>query len=67
LEQFERSNGLGYRRRGINSPYLWSCTNHYTKGRFVADGKFSPTAVAQYCGAAAMLKRLVERGLISFN
>jgi lysozyme family protein len=67
LEQFERSNGLGYRRRGINSPYLWSCTNHYTKGQFVADGKFSPTAVAQYCGAAAMLKRLVEKGLISFS
>ena len=30
-------NGFGYRSHGINTPYVWCFTNHYTKGRYVAD------------------------------
>lgn len=61
----ERYNGFGYRPRGIPTPYLWSFSNHYTKGKYVADGRFSPTAVSAQCGAAVLLKRMAERGLIS--
>lgn len=66
LYQLEKSNGLGYRKRKINSPYLWACTNHYTKGKFVG-GVFDPEATVKYCGAAAILKKLVEQGLVTFN
>jgi lysozyme family protein len=67
LLRFEATNGLGYRNRGTNSPFLWSCTNHYSKGLFVSERIFNPNAVATYCGAAAILKRLVERGLVKLD
>lgn len=60
LFRFERYNGFGYRPRGIPSPYLWSFSNHYKMGKFVADGQFSPTAVSRQCGAAVMLKALIK-------
>lgn len=58
LDRLERYNGLGYRRRGLPSPYLWSFSNHYEKGKFVADGHFDPDAVSKQCGGAVLLKRL---------
>lgn len=30
----EHYNGLGYKNLKVNSPYLWSGTNHYSKGSF---------------------------------
>ncbi len=33
----ERYNGAGYHKRGIHSPYLWSFSNNYKKGKFVAE------------------------------
>jgi lysozyme family protein len=62
LYELERYNGFGYRRRGLPSPYLWSFTTHYTKGKYVRDGVFDPEAVSQQCGAAALLLGLAERG-----
>ncbi|MER8583223.1 DNA/RNA non-specific endonuclease [Mesorhizobium sp. M1423] len=58
LYRFESYNGWGYRGRGINTPYLWSFSNHYSKGKFVKDGKFDPAAVSKQCGAAVVLKAL---------
>lgn len=53
----ETHNGLGYRKyRRINTPYLWSFTNHYTKGKYVADGKYDTEAVSKQCGCAPLLK-----------
>jgi lysozyme family protein len=63
LFALERFNGFGYRSRKIHSPYLWSFSNQYSKGKFVGDNLFSPTAVSQQCGAAVLLKRMVARGL----
>ena len=67
LYKFEAYNGFGYRKAGINipSPYLWSFSNHYTKGKFVADGKYSDSKVSAQCGAAVLLRRMEERQLIS--
>ena len=61
LYELEGYNGFGYRdyHPGVPSPYLWSFSNHYTRGKYVADGRFSPTAVSQQCGAALLLKQLV--------
>lgn len=64
LDRLERYNGLGYRRVGIPSPYLWSFSNHYTMGKFTADGVFSPTAVSQQCGGATLWRYMQDAGII---
>jgi lysozyme family protein len=61
LFQFERYNGFGYRRQGINSPYLWSFSNHYLRGKFTSDGIFDPNAVSKQVGAAVLLRRMSEK------
>jgi len=70
LDYIERYNGLGYRTgAGRNttppssSPYLWSGTTGYERGKYVADGKFSATAIDAQIGAAAIMKELQELGL----
>lgn len=63
LFELERYNGFGYRRRGLASPYLWSFTNIYSKGKYVRDGAFDPEAVSKQCGAAAILRGLEAKGL----
>jgi lysozyme family protein len=64
LYKLESYNGFGYRDHhpDVPSPYLWSFSNQYTKGKYVADGRFSPAAVSQQCGAAVLLKRLQTGG-----
>lgn len=61
LYETERYNGWGYRLyRGIKSPYLWSGSGHYRRGKYVADGKWSKTAVSGQTGAACLMKRIHE-------
>jgi lysozyme family protein len=60
LFRWEAYNGFGYRPRGVPTPYLWSFTTIYTKGKFVGDGAFSASAVSKQCGAAAFLKALAQ-------
>lgn len=69
LYKLEEYNGWGYRKfhADVLTPYLWSFTNHYKSGKYVADGKWSQTAVSQQCGGAALLRRLAEKGTIKFN
>lgn len=64
LFKLEEYNGFGYRNRNppLNSPYLWSFSNHYTRGKYVADGSFSSTAASTQCGAGVLLKRLLDEG-----
>jgi lysozyme family protein len=62
LYRLEAYNGFGYRKLGIPSPYLWSFSNHYDSGKFVADGSFNPRATSQQCGAATTLKLLTDAG-----
>jgi lysozyme family protein len=66
LFRLEGFNGFGYRTRHpeVLTPYLWSFTDKYVKGKFVADGKFDANAVSQQCGAAAILKALSSSGTI---
>ena len=64
LYRWEAYNGFRSRMlHNINTPYLWSYSNHYTKGKFVADNVWDANAVSKQCGCAVMLKALVERGL----
>ena len=65
LFQMEVYNGLGYRNKGINSPYLWGYSNHYEKGKFIKDHVFDPDAVTQQIGTAVLLHRMREQQLFS--
>jgi lysozyme family protein len=66
LYKLEQYNGWGYRKYhpGVLSPYLWSYTNHYTKGKYVADGKWNADAVSRQPGAAAILRVMVDMSLV---
>lgn len=66
LYRWETYNGWGYRSKALNTPYLWSFSNHHTKGKFVRDGVFDPNAVSKQCGAAVMLKALQNAGDVTF-
>jgi lysozyme family protein len=61
LYQLEVTNGMGYRMHGVHSPYLWGGSNHYSKGRYVADGSFDPEAVSRIIGGAIQLKFAVPK------
>ena len=60
----ERFNGFGYRKPEVDipTPYLWSFSNHYTRGKFIGDHVFSSTAISRQCGAAVLLKQMVSQG-----
>lgn len=60
--EIEKFNGFGYRdhHAEVKSPYLWSFSNHYTQGKYIADGRFDIRAVDQQCGAIPIVKRIME-------
>lgn len=58
LTKFEEYNGLGYASKGLPSPYVWSGTNQYEKGKYVADHVFDPDVVDSQMGGAGILKFL---------
>lgn len=66
---FEKFNGFGYRRKTIDipSPYLWSYSNHYSKGKFKSDGVYDANLVSKQAGTATILRRLSEKQAIGFN
>ncbi len=66
LYRLEAYNGFGYRPHNVASPYLWSFSNHYARGKYVADRKWSATAKSQQCGAAVMLRLLTDAGEIEW-
>jgi lysozyme family protein len=69
LFMLEGYNGYGYRQYHPNvlSPYLWSFTSHYVKGKYTADGHFDAECVSQQAGLAAIIKRAVELKVINLE
>lgn len=69
LYQLERYNGWGYRLHHphVRSPYLWSGSQHYTSGKYVSDGTWSDSAKSKQIGAAVLLRRMAEKGAVSFS
>lgn len=61
LEFCERWNGLGYRNKGLKSPYMWAGTSEYIGGMFTSDGKFSADKKDERLGCYAIL-RILEEG-----
>lgn len=60
LDKLEAYNGLGYRNKGLPSPYLWAGTDQYKKGKYVKDRVFDPNHVDQQLGVAPVLMKLRE-------
>ena len=62
LWRLELYNGFGYRQHHpeVLTPYLWSGTNHYDRGKYSSDGVWNPKLVSEQVGAAALLKLLLE-------
>jgi lysozyme family protein len=60
LYKLEEYNGWGYREyhKHVLTPYLWSGSNHYSKGKYVKDGHFSEIAISQQIGGALIIKYL---------
>ena len=67
LFQLERYNGFGYRlyHPEVLSPYLWSFSDHYTKGKYADDGKWDANLVSRQCGAVTIIKHLVDSAKIT--
>jgi lysozyme family protein len=67
LYRFERFNGFGYRKSTINipSPYLWSFSEHYKRGKFASDGVYDPKLISQQCGAAVLLRTMVDESIVA--
>lgn len=67
LTACEDYNGSGYRRfhPETPTPYLWAATSVERPGKYVADGRWSPTARSSQIGIAAIWKELERRKLVS--
>jgi lysozyme family protein len=65
LHRLEGYNGFSYYHHFINSPYLWSFSNQYVRGKFVADHVYDENAISKQCGAAVMLRALTAAGDIA--
>jgi len=57
----EQFNGFGYQARGIPSPYLWSGTNQYVRGKYVADHVFDPSVADVQPGVMPVFKIILEK------
>lgn len=55
LTKLEEYNGLGYVKRGLPSPYIWSGTDQYFRGKYVSDGVFDPRVVDKQLGCAGLI------------
>ncbi|TAV19072.1 hypothetical protein ELI35_37825 [Rhizobium ruizarguesonis] len=65
LYLLEKYNGMGPRKKKHATAYLWSYSNHYKKGKYVADGVWDDNAISKQPGAGAILKKLVSEGTVT--
>lgn len=65
--KLEGYNGWGYQGRGVPSPYLYSGSDRYTRGKYVADGVYDSKRVSKQVGALTILKALANAGAITIE
>lgn len=59
LTIFEEYNGLGYAAHGVPSAYVWSGTDQYVSGKYVADHDYRPGVVDVQEGCAPIVSRMM--------
>lgn len=57
----EKYNGFGYRVKGKPSPYLWSGSNQYQRGKYIRDGVYDPTVADSQLGVMVVLKCILDK------
>ena len=60
LTNLERFNGIGYANRVLPTAYVWSGTDQYVKGKFLADGVFDPNKDDAQLGVAGLILTMME-------
>ena len=65
LATLEAFNGLGYQKYHpeVLSPYLWSKTDKYVKGKYASDGKFDTELVDKQVGCVPLWRYLTDKTL----
>jgi lysozyme family protein len=59
LTLLEEYNGLGYAARGVPSAYVWSGTDQYESGKFIADHEYRKNVVDVQEGCAPILAMMM--------
>jgi lysozyme family protein len=59
LTLFEEYNGLGYAAMGVPSAYVWSGTDQYVSGKYIADHVYRASAVDVQEGVAPILAMMM--------
>lgn len=59
LTLLEEYNGLGYANKGVPSAYVWSGTDQYVSGKYVADHDYRANVVDVQEGCAPLLSRMM--------
>ncbi|MES2167947.1 MAG: peptidoglycan-binding protein [Pseudomonadota bacterium] len=60
LTNLERFNGTGYARMGRPSAYIWSGTDQYVRGKYIADGVFDPNTIDKQLGCAGLILAMMQ-------
>ena len=60
LTKLEEYNGLGYAAKGVPSPYIWSGTDQYRSGKYVADHVYDANAVDKQLGCAGLIMAMMS-------
>lgn len=60
LTKLEEYNGLGYAAKGIPSPYIWSGTDQYKSGKYIADHVFNADTVDVQLGCAGLIMAMMS-------
>jgi hypothetical protein len=60
LTNLERFNGVGYANKGVPSAYVWSGTDQYKSGKYVADGVYDPNKVDAQLGVAGLILTMMQ-------
>jgi lysozyme family protein len=60
LTKLEEYNGLGYAAKGVPSPYIWSGTDQYKSGKYVADHVYNSEAVDKQLGCAGLIMAMMS-------
>lgn len=67
LTRLEMYNGLGYAGMNRPSPYIWSRTDQYLSGKYVADHDFDPNVIDSQEGCAGLLVRMMAQDATILN
>lgn len=59
LTLFEEYNGLGYAAMGVPSAYVWSGTDQYHSGKYIADHVYRASAIDVQEGCAPILAMMM--------